>query len=80
MPVDRALAAPRIHHNLFPDVIRIEPQGLEASTATALEARGHRIEYRPRPWAKVCAVEVDPETGWRIAACDASFQGAGAAQ
>jgi len=80
MPVDRALAAPRIHHNLFPDVIRVEPQGLEASTATALEARGHRIEYRPRPWAKVCAVEVDPETGWRIAACDASFQGAGAAQ
>ena len=80
MPIDRALAAPRIHHNLFPDAIRVEPQGLEASTATALEARGHRIEYRPRPWAKVCAVEVDPETGWRTAACDASFQGAGAAQ
>jgi gamma-glutamyltranspeptidase / glutathione hydrolase len=80
MPLDRALAAPRIHHNLFPDAIRVEPQGLEASTARALEARGHRIEYRPRPWAKVCAVDVDPETGWRVAACDPSFQGAGAAQ
>jgi len=80
MPVDRALAAPRIHHNLFPDAIRVEPQGLEASTARALEARGHRVEYRERPWAKVSAVEVDPQTGWRIAAVDASFEGAGAAQ
>src|SRR5438128_1692489 len=80
MPIDRALAAPRIHHNLFPDVIRVEPQGMEASTARALEARGHRIEYRPRPWAKVSAVEVDPQTGWRIGAVDASFDGAGAAQ
>jgi gamma-glutamyltranspeptidase / glutathione hydrolase len=80
MPIDRALAAPRIHHNLFPDMIRVEPQGLEAATARALEARGHRIEYRPRPWAKVSAVEVDPETGWRIAAVDASFDGGGAAQ
>ena len=80
MPIDRALAAPRIHHNLFPDAIRVEPQGLEAATAHALEARGHKIEYRPNPWAKVCAVEIDPQTGWRVAAVDASFEGAGAAQ
>src|SRR5712671_1339903 len=80
MPIDRALAAPRIHHNLFPDVIRVEPQGMEAATARALEARGHRIEYRPRPWAKVSGVEVDPQTGWRLGAVDASFEGSGAAQ
>ena len=80
MPVDRALAAPRIHHNLFPDAIRVEPQGLEAATAHALEARGHKVEYRPRPWAKASAVEVDPQTGWRVAAVDTSFEGAGAAQ
>ncbi len=80
MPIDRALAAPRIHHNLFPDAIRVEPQGLEAATARALEARGHKIEYRPRAWAKVSGVEVDPETGWRVAAVDASYEGAGAAQ
>ena len=80
MPIDRALAAPRIHHNLFPDVIRVEPQGMEAATARALEARGHRIEYRPRPWAKGSGVEVDPQTGWRLGAVDASFEGSGAAQ
>src|SRR6267143_1557816 len=80
MPIDRALAAPRLHHNLFPDVIRVEPQGMEASTARALEARGHRIEYRPRAWAKVSGVEVDQQTGWRVGAVDASFDGAGAAQ
>jgi gamma-glutamyltranspeptidase / glutathione hydrolase len=80
MPIDRALAAPRIHHNLFPDAVRVEPQGMEAATARALQARGHQIEYRSRPWAKVSAVEVDPETGWRVAAVDASSEGAGAAQ
>jgi gamma-glutamyltranspeptidase/glutathione hydrolase len=80
MPLDRALAAPRIHHNLVPDAIRVEPQGLEAATARALEARGHKIEYRPKPWAKASGVEVDPQTGWRYAATDASFDGQGAAQ
>ena len=80
MPIDRALVAPRIHHNLFPDAIRVEPMGMEASTAHALEARGHKIDYRPRGWAKVSGVEVDPQTGWRVAAVDATFEGAGAAQ
>ncbi|HWE24257.1 MAG TPA: gamma-glutamyltransferase [Myxococcales bacterium] len=80
MPIDRALAAPRIHDNLFPDAIRVEPEGLEAASARALEARGHKIEYRPRPWAKASGVEVDPQTRWRVAAVDASFDGAGAAQ
>jgi gamma-glutamyltranspeptidase/glutathione hydrolase len=80
MPIDSALAAPRIHHNLFPDAILVEPQGLEAATAHALEARGHRVQYQPHPWAKVSAVEVDPQTGWRTAAVDPSFEGAGAAQ
>jgi gamma-glutamyltranspeptidase/glutathione hydrolase len=53
---------------------------LEAATARALEARGHRIEYRPFPWAKASGVEIDPQTGWRVAAADTSFEGAGAAQ
>lgn len=90
MPVDRAIAAPRIHHNLLPDVLHAEPDGLEAATAHALEARGHKLEFAVEPfgelakglfgtlWGKACGVQVDPDTGWRIAACDPRQPGGGA--
>jgi gamma-glutamyltranspeptidase/glutathione hydrolase len=41
-----AMAAPRIHHQALPDVIRYEDGGFSAATLRALEAMGHRIE----PW------------------------------
>src|SRR5207253_2670429 len=79
MPVDRALAASRLHHNLLPDAIWVEPQGLEAATAKALEARGLQLLFR-RSWSKAAAVEVDPQTGWRAAAADPRYEGSGAVQ
>jgi gamma-glutamyltranspeptidase/glutathione hydrolase len=91
MPVDRAISAPRIHHNLLPDVLHAEPDALEAATARALEARGHKLDFGVEPlrdpvehglfgslWGKACGVQVDPDTGWRIAACDARQPGGGA--
>jgi gamma-glutamyltranspeptidase/glutathione hydrolase len=78
MPVDRAIAASRIHHNLFPDAIWVEPNGLEASTAKALTARGHRLAFRDLPWGKASAVEIDPETGWREGTTDPRFEGTAA--
>jgi gamma-glutamyltranspeptidase/glutathione hydrolase len=90
MPVDRAIAQPRMHHNLFPDVVRIEPSGLEAATARALEQRGHKLAFGAEPfqehepglfatlWGKACGVQVDPGTRWRIAACDLRQDGGGA--
>lgn len=88
MPVDRAIDAPRIHHNLVPDVLHAEP-GLEAATAHALEARGHKIRYALEPfqegqgflthfWGKACGVQVEPDSGWRLAACDSRQPGSGA--
>jgi len=90
MPVDRAIAQPRLHHNLFPDVVRVEPSGLEAATLRALEQRGHRFQFGGEPlqehgpgffdtlWGKACGVQIDPDTGWRIAACDVRQDGGGA--
>ena len=90
MPVDRAIAQPRLHHNLFPDVVHVEPNGLDAATARALEQRGHRLEFGAEPfqehgpgffaspWGKACGVQVDPDTLWRVAACDLRNDGGGA--
>src|SRR5438445_495301 len=90
MAVDRAIAQPRLHHNLFPDLVRVEPSGLEAATARALEQRGHKLQFGGEPfqehgpgffdtlWGKACAVQVDPDTRWRIAACDPRNEGGGA--
>jgi gamma-glutamyltranspeptidase/glutathione hydrolase len=91
MPVDRAIAAPRIHHNLFPDEIRAEPEAMDAATAHALEARGHKIHYAVEPgvqgddpgffgypWGKASGATLDPDSGWRSAATDPRSDGAGA--
>jgi gamma-glutamyltranspeptidase / glutathione hydrolase len=90
MAVDRAIEQPRLHHNLFPDVVRVEPNGLEAATARALEQRGHKLQFGGEPfqehgpgffdtlWGKACGVQVDPDTHWRIAACDPRNDGGGA--
>jgi gamma-glutamyltranspeptidase/glutathione hydrolase len=90
MRIDRAIGAPRIHHNLFPDVVHVEPAGLEAATARALEARGHQLKFGGEPghdegpglfgstWGKACAVQVDLQRDWRIATCDPRSHGGGA--
>ena len=90
MPVDRAIAQPRIHHNLFPDLVRVEPNGIDAATARALEQRGHKLRFGAEPfqdsgggffdepWGKACGVQVQPDTLWRLASCDPRADGGGA--
>jgi gamma-glutamyltranspeptidase / glutathione hydrolase len=78
MSLAQAVAAPRLHHQWQPDALQVEPNGLEAETARALQARGHTLLVRDRPWANPQAVRVTPE-GWREAASDPSGEGAPAA-
>jgi gamma-glutamyltranspeptidase / glutathione hydrolase len=78
MKIDEAIAASRLHHNLFPDAIRVEKNGIEAETEKALEARGHVLRVGTFPLGKACGVEVDPATGFRAASADPRFDGAGA--
>lgn len=77
MPVDQALAAPRVHHQLHPDEVRVEANGIESATADALRARGHSLKFSGT-WGNAQAVTVDPKSGWRAAASDPRGSGAGA--
>jgi gamma-glutamyltranspeptidase/glutathione hydrolase len=47
MDAQAAEAAPRVHHQWSPDVLRYEP-GLPASVVDSLRAKGHRVEARDR--------------------------------
>ncbi len=76
MPVEQALAAPRLHAPWPRDEVEVEPNGLKAETARALERRGHRLHVVARPFADAQAVAVDPATGLRQAAGDPRFYGA----
>jgi gamma-glutamyltranspeptidase/glutathione hydrolase len=76
MRLDEALAATRLHRQLLPDAVQVEPNGLEAATARALEARGHVLRTTERPIGNAQAVRVDWETGLREAASDPRFEGA----
>jgi gamma-glutamyltranspeptidase / glutathione hydrolase len=78
MRLDEALAAPRIHQQHLPEAVQVEPNGLEAATASALEARGHVLQRAPRPIGNAQAVRIDWETGLREAASDPRFEGAAA--
>jgi gamma-glutamyltranspeptidase/glutathione hydrolase len=78
MRLDEALSAPRLHHQHLPDVVQVEPNGLEAATARALEARGHALRTTDRPIGNAQAVRIDWETGLREAASDPRFEGAAA--
>jgi gamma-glutamyltranspeptidase/glutathione hydrolase len=79
MPLGQALGTPRIHHQWMPDRILVEPFGLEAATAAALEARGHALRFIARPFGNPQAVRVDPATGLKEAASEPRFDGLPAA-
>jgi gamma-glutamyltranspeptidase/glutathione hydrolase len=75
MQLDEALAAPRVHHQYVPDVVQVEPNGLEAATARALEARGHQLSFAPGRWSNAQAAGIAP-SGLREAASDPRYEGA----
>jgi gamma-glutamyltranspeptidase/glutathione hydrolase len=71
MPLDQALAVPRIHCQGLPDEVVVEPFGLDGATARALEARGHRLRFLPRwPFGNPQAAQVDRAAGLFQAASD----------
>ncbi|MFW6193099.1 MAG: gamma-glutamyltransferase family protein, partial [Gemmatimonadota bacterium] len=46
MDVGPAVAAPRVHHQHLPDVVRWEPDGLRPAVVDELERRGHDLRVR----------------------------------
>src|SRR6266705_2364311 len=63
MTLADAVAAPRIHHQALPDVIRYERGGLSDSAVAALRAMGHQVEMRRGTSGIVAAIQRTP-AGW----------------
>ena len=64
MSLPAAVAAPRIHHQALPDVIRYERGGLNAATVEALRRLGHTVEERRGTSGIVAAIGRAPGGGW----------------
>ena len=63
MDAEAAVAAPRVHHQWMPDVVRVERFGLDDATAHALAARGHAIAVDDEGWGNaMCIVQRDDGT------------------
>jgi gamma-glutamyltranspeptidase/glutathione hydrolase len=56
MPLDSAVAAPRIHHQHLPDTIRAEARGLARPVARALRGMGYAVRERRGYSGEVAAI------------------------
>ena len=78
MDVQRAVTAPRYHHQWRPDRISYEPFAFSADTIRALEAKGHVFAKVPSDQGSCHAIQVLSD-GWLAAGCDPRLPDAGAA-
>lgn len=76
MPLERAVAAPRVHHQHLPDSLRYEKGGLASATIARLEAMGYVLVERRGYSGEVAAIIRTP-TGW-LGVPDPRMQGAAA--
>ncbi len=72
MDISEAIAAPRVHHQWLPDVLRVEEFGISKDTQRLLESYGHRvvISRSSRSQGSAMGILVDPTTGLRLGAAD----------
>ncbi|HUQ31550.1 MAG TPA: gamma-glutamyltransferase [Pyrinomonadaceae bacterium] len=72
MNIQQAIDAPRIHHQWFPDLVRMEPFGLSSDTMRALELRGHKLEEAttPRNIASAEGIMIEEGSNIRLGASD----------
>ena len=68
------VALPRIHHQYLPDEISVEAEALSATQIAELEARGHTVEVRARPWGNMHGVMWDRVSNELSAAHDPRWE------
>lgn len=66
----RIVAAPRYHHQYWPDRIEIEPESFSDQWRAALEAKGHKLQVANRKWGNMQVVFKSKSTGAAQAAND----------
>lgn len=77
MDVSEAVTASRIHHQWFPDVMRIEKYGTTLDSERILEAMGHRIRMGGEQ-GRAMGILVDTLNGLRYGAADPRDEDGGA--
>ena len=72
MDIADAIAAPRIHHQWLPNVLRIEKYGTTKDTQRLLEMMGHRVQFgfSSRGQGSAMGIVINPKTGLRLGAAD----------
>ena len=74
MNVAEAAAAPRIHHQLFPEELRIE-RGVSVDTIALLEQMGHKVRVQ----STIGSVQsIQRKSGWLMGASDPRQRGSAA--
>ena len=70
MDVDAAIAAPRIHHQHEPDVIKVEADAITKDTEKALRGMDYKLDWGqpPREFGAANAILAVPAGGWKGAA------------
>jgi gamma-glutamyltranspeptidase/glutathione hydrolase len=68
--IQRAVNAPRFHHQWMPDELRVEAWQLSPDTLELLEKMGHKIK-RTDSWGDAECIAIDWKTGERLGASDA---------
>jgi gamma-glutamyltranspeptidase / glutathione hydrolase len=63
MTLSEAVAAPRLHHQHLPDVLRYERDGLRRDVVAELERMGHQVDRRPGYQGDVTAIHFLPDGG-----------------
>jgi gamma-glutamyltranspeptidase/glutathione hydrolase len=71
--LERAVAAPRVHHQWLPDQLFLE-EAVAPEIVTQLEATGHEVQKRSRIGHANC-IEVDPETSLIYGVADVARDG-----
>jgi gamma-glutamyltranspeptidase/glutathione hydrolase len=69
------VAAPRYHHQFWPDVVEYEPQGLTDAERAGLERRGHTLKAVDRRYGNMQAIAWQPASGMMQAASDPRREG-----
>ena len=77
MDIERAVAAPRAHHQWLPDRIRIEEGGVGPTVAEALESMGHVVQVQGSQ-GSANSIGIDPDTGEKVGAPDPRSPDSGA--
>jgi gamma-glutamyltranspeptidase/glutathione hydrolase len=72
MDIADAIAAPRIHHQWLPNVLRLEKFGTTKDTQRLLEMMGHRVQFgfSTRGQGSAMGIMIDPKTGLRLSSAD----------